>query len=294
VQQGVQLIGGCAKAKKPLLPIRTLTAVPPLTFTADGSALTNYRIYGNTATMYSEAHGYIVDTGSVGTNVNPNLFDLAAFKAKVTRCVNGTITWLSDGMTIRASGADTAYTDPFATDWGQSIYTVSVQPNTAYNLSFDCTGDTGNIQVVLYQNARQAGALWFRRYFNKLTTGNTTTTLSFQFAVFGGAGKTVTYRNIKLQKAGNYEIPLLLNGQTHTIRLATQLAMTNDVADYIDYATQKRYNADGTTEDVTLPALPTIAGTNTLSVGTTVQPSEVMVTGRIRPVPTGGGDSNDV
>jgi hypothetical protein len=43
-------------------------------------------------------------------------------------------------------------------------------------------------------------------------------------------------------------------------------------------------------EQVTLPALPTIAGTNVLSVGTEVQPSLVEVTGRIRPVPTGGGE----
>lgn len=42
--------------------------------------------------------------------------------------------------------------------------------------------------------------------------------------------------------------------------------------------------------NVTLPALPTVAGTNVLSVETEVQPSLVEVTGRIRPVPTGGGD----
>lgn len=42
--------------------------------------------------------------------------------------------------------------------------------------------------------------------------------------------------------------------------------------------------------DVTLPALPTVTGTNVLSVGTEVQPSIVEVTGRIKPVPTEGGE----
>jgi hypothetical protein len=36
--------------------------------------------------------------------------------------------------------------------------------------------------------------------------------------------------------------------------------------------------------DVTLPALPTIAGTNTLSVGTEVQPSEVYIKGKIKKI----------
>lgn len=53
---------------------------------------------------------------------------------------------------------------------------------------------------------------------------------------------------------------------------------------------------ENTDLDVTLPAMPTLAGTNTLSVGTEVQPSSIEVTGNIKPIETetGGGDSNDV
>ena len=47
--------------------------------------------------------------------------------------------------------------------------------------------------------------------------------------------------------------------------------------------TYEPYIAD-TELDVTLPALPTLSGTNTLSVGTEVQPSEVYVEGTIRAV----------
>jgi hypothetical protein len=36
--------------------------------------------------------------------------------------------------------------------------------------------------------------------------------------------------------------------------------------------------------DVTLPALPTMTGTNTLTVGTEVQPSNVYLKGRIKEI----------
>lgn len=47
--------------------------------------------------------------------------------------------------------------------------------------------------------------------------------------------------------------------------------------DYIDYAAQKRHNSDGTESSVTLPEISTLAGTNTLTVGTEVQPSNMYI-----------------
>ena len=64
--------------------------------------------------------------------------------------------------------------------------------------------------------------------------------------------------------------------------LPEPIKMVGDEAEYIDYAEQKQHFADGTSVDVTLPALPTIAGTNTLSVGTEVQPSKVRVKGKLK------------
>ena len=57
--------------------------------------------------------------------------------------------------------------------------------------------------------------------------------------------------------------------------------------DYIDYATQKRHNSDGTESSVTLPEITVTAGINTLTVGTEVQPSGVEIKGRIK---AAGGD----
>lgn len=77
---------------------------------------------------------------------------------------------------------------------------------------------------------------------------------------------------------------------TTSIYLPEQIRKVGDEAEYIDYGEQKLHRVGAEDIDVTLPVLPTVTGTNVLSVGTEVQPSEVEVTGRIRPVPTGGGE----
>ena len=89
---------------------------------------------------------------------------------------------------------------------------------------------------------------------------------------------------------GKYKIPLTLtadSAETTDIYLDTPLAKSGNNADYIDYATQKRHNSDGTESSITLPAISTLAGTNTLTVGTEVQPSSVEIKGRIK---AAGGD----
>ena len=73
-----------------------------------------------------------------------------------------------------------------------------------------------------------------------------------------------------------YQSPITTN-----IYLPEQIRKVGDEAEHIDYGEQKQHFADGTFVDVTLPALPTIAGTNTLTVGTEVQPSKVIVKGKI-------------
>lgn len=74
---------------------------------------------------------------------------------------------------------------------------------------------------------------------------------------------------------------------TVDIYLDEPLGKSGGDTDYIDYKTQKRYNIDGTSEDVTLPEISVTAGTNTLTVGTEVQPSSVEIKGRIK---AAGGD----
>ena len=62
---------------------------------------------------------------------------------------------------------------------------------------------------------------------------------------------------------------------TTDIFVPEPIGMADSNANYIDHKTQKRYNADGTSESVMLPAIRTVSGTNVLLFGTAVQPSKM-------------------
>ena len=59
-----------------------------------------------------------------------------------------------------------------------------------------------------------------------------------------------------------------------------------DENEYIDFREQKRFNDDNTSEIISLPALPSIDGTNVLFVNTEVQPGKVYVQGNIEEIVT--------
>ena len=76
-----------------------------------------------------------------------------------------------------------------------------------------------------------------------------------------------------------YCIPVTIGNQTIDIILTEPLEKNGDNADCIDYAKQKRYNIDGTNDNITLPALSISSGTNTISVDTAIQPSMIQLRG---------------
>lgn len=83
-----------------------------------------------------------------------------------------------------------------------------------------------------------------------------------------------------------YKVPVTISNGTDTqtipIYLPEQISKVGDEAEYIDYGEQKMHRIGADDLDVTLPALPTLLGTNVLSVGTAVQPSEIEVKGKIK------------
>lgn len=95
----------------------------------------------------------------------------------------------------------------------------------------------------------------------------------YPFTIYSQDMNTTTYQPNIVYRNGNISCKPAASTQT-----ATQTASAT--ADYIDYAQGKRYNMDGSQSAVTLPELSAYAGANTLSVGTTVQPSTVSITGR--------------
>ena len=74
--------------------------------------------------------------------------------------------------------------------------------------------------------------------------------------------------------------------QTVSIELDEPLGKIGDEADYIDFREQKQYFAVGTSKNVSLPAIPTIDGTNIITVDTETQPSKIYIQGNIEEIET--------
>ena len=249
-------------SQKPKL--RTFSGVPPLTFKAKKSGtLKNYRIYGNT-----------VNGDSVGDRT-ANLFDYSTV-------TNGyRITWTTGVL----SPDNTAIISDYI-----PINTGRYRSNI--NIVVACYDDQKKYIGVYSQNG-------YRKDYvppvNDIALDNTCayiriftyeqiyiqTPLS-QSTMFNSGPTPLPYESY------GYRVPVTVaNGtdtETTNIYLDEQLTKSGDNADYIDYNAQKRYNVDGTFADVTLPALPTLSGINTLSVATSVQPSNIEITGKIKGV----------
>lgn len=239
-------------SQKPKL--RTFSGVPPLTFKAKKSGtLKNYRIYGNT-----------VNGSSLGDRTK-NLWDESYPDYTYSRyrpvyVGEGYFTLSTDMPVI---GSDSTPTTNLFLLSGNVSTGASSTGNGVWNghpVTQEALG--GYVTVV----SRVIYNVDPKDYHTQLEAGSTAT----DYVPYG------------------YQIPIVVtNGtdtETSTIVLASPLSITDDVADYVDYKRQKRFNADGTSVDVTLPAIPTLSGTNTLSVGTEVQPSNIEITGKIKGV----------
>ena len=278
------------------IPIKTIEGIPPLTFKAKkAGTLKNYRIYGSTETKtrsYSgsaplsfpitdgavsnyRVYGNTVNSESVGDKTE-NLFD----KTKTNRQYN------------IARNADGSFNyNPSSSDYFD--YYIPVKPNTNYvakgtkdisiNRSrtpsrmyfFDADKNWLGRTDLYISDAPPMDYIVFTTpancFFTQVQEDTTRIIDTDTFMIVEGS--TVPKNYIPY----GYRIPITNSAETANIYLDEPLRKVGDEAEYVDYAEQKRYNADGTSEDVTLPALPAQSSTNSLSVGTAVQPSSVAV-----------------
>lgn len=290
VVSGMPYIGISPDTVYGMIAEKTAGGVPPLNFKAYGDDLKNYRIYGNT-----------VNGASVGDLIT-NYFDYESWKNSITRVTSqGSITFNNDGtFTLAANENGGVFTLPYEPG-NVNTYRIAVEPDTEYTICF--SSDSSNILGYCYafENG-QADATHRHIAYNArgkkitFTTLSDTTYLTVRFDV-ADANTSITYGEVMLVEGdivpetflphgNNYVIPVTVtDGEVEVvipdIILDSPLAKAGDTADYIDYRQQKRFNADGTSVDVTLPAIPTLSGANTLSVGTAVQPSRVEITGKV-------------
>lgn len=244
--------------------IRTITGVPPLTFKGKGKNLKNYRIYGNT--IGGESVGDLVETGE----------HAGEYRVPVT-VSNGTDSQTSPiylPEQIKMVGNEAEYID----------YGEQKQHRVRKNLlnyssieigRFDfSTGEkvpdssqlrtSTPIKVKPYESYAISGVASGQvRVF--LYDGNMnmiSTVLRSDNSVVETTGSTVFINVAGIKSAWSEQI---------------QLEIGSEATGYEPYIEDIELN-------VTLPALPTLSGTNILSIGTTVQPSEVYVKGKIKEV----------
>ena len=238
---------------------------PPLTYKAIEGTLKNYRIYGNT-----------VNGESVGDRT-ANLFDgnfLRGYWAYADGEFSYINTWICTTKISCTGGQAYTYSFSNLSRWTGFVW-------------YDADGN-----YISTNNRQDDSDTQYRLYC--ATAPSNTTYMAINIAGYPDQSATILPSDITdfMLVAGEYtsetmpnyepygyKVPVTVNSGTVNIYLDEQIVKSGDDADYIDYATQKRYNADGTTVDVELPTLQTVEGTNTLSVGTEVQPSKVYIKG---------------
>lgn len=263
--------------------IKTISGSPPLSFKAKAGALKNYKIYGNT--VDGESVGDLETTGE----------HAGKYKVPVT-ISNGT-----DMQTIpiylpeqiKKVGDEAEYID-----YGkqkQHRVRKNLLPNTATSQTVNGVEFTINANGSVTCNRQATGVIYFKI--------NSSFTLPVGELVLTGCptgGGNSSYRmyiqtdNISPQKyytdTGNGVT--INNTNADTVYSARILIVTgyscNNLTFYpmihkadIEDDTYEPY-IENTDLDVTLPELPTLAGTNVLTVGTEVQPSDVYIKGKIK------------
>lgn len=248
---------------------KTIEGAPPLTYTAKNAGnLKNYRIYGQTA-----------DGESVGDRTG-NLF-ANLWEKEYIRADNGREEQI-DGFIC--SGF-------FPVEYGQT-YSISRNINVGYDNvrgyrddgSFIGAGtDICDVSNPFPNAATNIGAFTVtNENVAFIRFNDSANDLGMKYMIVKG---TYTEQTMPDYEPYGYKVPVTISNSTDTlttpIYLPEQIRKVGDEAEYIDYAEQKMHRIGADDIDVTLPALPTIAGTNTLSVGTQVQPSKVIVKGKI-------------
>jgi hypothetical protein len=261
--------------------IRKISGTPPLTFKSNGKALKNYRIYGQT--VDGESVGDLVTSGEHAGEYKVPVTVEGKNLAKNNHAVSSDLFTVEEvNNFIHVSGTNNSgSTKAYIISAGNlfPVGTYDIVNNSNAAIMYDYR-DENDVLVSANVNANSIKTFNFPAVFTRklnvfksVSNGNSIDNY-FQVMIVKHGDGTDTYEP--------YRTPI-----TTPIYLPEQIKKVGDEAEYIDYGEQKQHFADGTSVDVELPTLPTLSGTNTLSIGTEVQPSMIEITGRIKM--SGGG-----
>ena len=260
--------------------IKTISGAPPLSFKAKAGALKDYRIYGNTAG--GEAVG---DLETAGEHAGEYKVPVTVSNGADTQTIPIYLT-----EQIKKVGDEAEYID--YGEQKQHRVRKNLLQNTVTSTTVNGVAFTANSDgSVTCNGTANGGTALFWVPAITLPAG--------QYSINGcpaGGTENTTYKILILANnawltndKGSGANFTLTETSTVSVRIAIYNGYTcNNLTFYpmirkadIEDDTYEPYITN-TELDVTLPALPVLLGTNTLTVGTEVQPSGVEITGRIK------------
>ena len=233
-----------------LIVEKELSGIPPLTFNAVAGSLKNYRIYGNT-----------VDGESVGDLVTDSQSGhYGKYAIPVTNNSETANIYLDEPL--RKVGDEAEYVD-YAEQKQHRVRKNLCQINKANNAVISHA-----IEGQIYTFSLTADFSVGFRILKRNADSGSTEAVASAFNREGRVSATFT---------ANENFDVYVNG----FSAVDDKTFLNSVHDFMfeKGATASEYEPyiENTELDVTLPALPVLPGTNTLTVGTEVQPSNVYI-----------------
>lgn len=258
-----------------------LNGIPPLTFKGKGKDLKDYRIYGNT--VNGENVGDLITEGE----------HAGEYSVPVT-VTNGTDTETTNiylPEQIKMVGDEAEYID--YKEQKQHRVRKNLLKNTARSQTINGLTLIVNTDGSVTCNGRRENSSTFFTIANVTTSGK----IILSGCPSGGSSASFAMRAFSATVSNPriyYDIGdscMLNTPDTYNIDIRIQSNYACDNLTFypmirkadIEDDTYEPY-IENTDLDVTLPALPILSGTNTLSVGTEVQPSGIEIKGRIQEV----------
>ena len=260
---------------------KTLKSVPPLTLTFKGYGkdLKNYRIYGNT-----------VNGESVGNLVTDSQSEhYGEYAIPITNNSETSTIYLDEPL--RKVGDEAEYVD--YAEQKQHRVRKNLLPNTATSQTINGLTFTVNTDGSVTCNGRREQTSTFFTIANVTTSGE----IILSGCPSGGSSASFAMRaySATISKPRVYydigDSCMLNTPDTYNIDIKIQSNYACDNLTFypmirkadIEDDTYEPY-IENTEVDVTLPEIAVTAGTNILSVGTTVQPSNITITGKIKQI----------
>lgn len=160
-----------------------------------------YKTATNKAVKDNADNIKLLDTNKANLVQSKNLFDMIAYvnllSTIANSITNGTLNAYTDNsFTITSNNTD-CYTNLW-TSSDNNKFTIIVEPNTTYTLSWDCEGAIGNVFVFSNATITKMWQVVNSKKQLLFTTDNDTTFVTVRFGV-ANANQTATYSNIQIE-----------------------------------------------------------------------------------------------